>query len=104
MANTEVKVGDAGTEFVLTVKDSKGAIVDISGATTPKTVSLKMADATTASRTWSFKTDGVDGKLKWTAIAGDLDIEGPLRMEAYVKLASGEWRTTTATIEIRPAL
>lgn len=101
MANP--KVGDVGTVFTLTIQDAAGVAIDISGASTKDVVVMK-SDGTKVTRTGTFTGDGTDGKLDWTSLVGDLDTAGILQMEAYVKLPSGEWRTTIATVDVRPAL
>ena len=102
MATNEVTivVGDIGTVYEITVKDSTGAIVDISSATVTKKIKFEKPDQTTMDKNASFVTDGTDGKLKYTFIIGDIDQSGTWKAQGYVELSSGNWTTTCSTFEV----
>lgn len=84
-----VSKNDIGTVFEVIIKDGT-AIVDISGATT-KQIIFKKANGETVTKTATFKTDGTDGKIQYTTVTNDLDVEGTWEIQAFVILASGEW-------------
>ena len=74
MAKNEIHLNDIGTIFEVTVQDD-GVIVDISGATT-KEIIFKKSRGEVLTKAAVFSTDGVDGKMRYVAVAGDLDERG----------------------------
>ncbi len=97
------RIGDVGTVFKLTIKDQAGAIVNISGAST-KVVRFRKPDATVVEKAGALYSDGTDGILKYTTIAGDLDKGGSWSIQAKVVLASGTWYSTTAEFVVETNL
>jgi len=89
VAHNEIHVGDIGTVFTLTIKDMN-AIIDISSATTLD-LFLRKPSGKTLSRVCALATNGKDGKLKYTTIAGDMDEDGNWEIQAKVVLPSGTW-------------
>lgn len=89
MGQNEIHIGDIGTEFVATIKDS-GAAINISGAntTTSRRFLFEKSNGSTSSETASFVTDGTDGKLSFTTSSGFLDIAGDWRLQAKIILNS----------------
>lgn len=87
----EIHVGDVGTQLVGTVTDDAVA-VDVSLASV-KTIVLTKPNGVVVTKTASFFTNGVDGKLLYTTIAGDLDRAGEWRIQGHVTLANGDWHT-----------
>jgi hypothetical protein len=100
MSAGEIRVNDVGTVFELTVTDASGA-VDISGATT-KQISLEPPTrANKVTKAATFTTDGTDGKMLYTTVAGDLDEAGSWRVQGYVVLdANNEFRTDIHTVTV----
>lgn len=97
---TNVHVGDVGTLLVVTVQDENGAVVDISTAST-KQILLKKPDKTTLlTKAASFATDGKDGVLNYTTIAGDVDQAGDWQIQAKVILPTGTWFSTVSTFQV----
>lgn len=88
----EIHVDDIGTIFTATIKDENDTIVDVSGATTKQLI-FKKPDDTILTRTASFVNTGTDGKIKYVAVAGDLDMHGSWFLQAYVDLGSTELRS-----------
>ncbi len=88
----EVHVGDIGTVFEATITDA-GVVVDVSGASTKDLNFLKPDGTTTLNKTASFTTDGVDGKIRYTTIAGDLTPAGTWQIQAHVILGGGDWKS-----------
>ena len=100
MATTnQIRKSDIGTVFRGTIKDQDNAVVDVSGATT-KTIILLKPDGTSISKAASFYTDGTDGILKYTTVDGDISMCGKWRIQWYVVIATGEWRTNTITFKV----
>jgi hypothetical protein len=89
----QVQKGDIGVVIVLTIKDQDDNIEDISLATT-KDIYLKSPNGTLKQKTGAFTANGVDGRLQYTTISGDLDVAGDWWAQANVELPDGTWRTT----------
>lgn len=92
MSRGEIRVGDIGTVFILTVKDQDDAVVDISGAST-KQIIFREPDDTAVVKTAAFTTDGTDGKMQYTTVADDLDQVGEWQHQGKVVIGSGTWKT-----------
>lgn len=80
---------DVGTILTITVVDDDGVAVDISGATSKQIVFLK-PDETVVTKTAVFVSDGSDGKIKYTTIAGDLDIVGLWHIQPLIDISAGD--------------
>lgn len=102
MGADEVHVGDYGTVITLTFYDDT-TLVDISGATT-KTVYLKKPNGSVLTKTGVFVTDGSDGKLKYTLVDGDIDMDGLWKIQGYIATASGQWYSDEKDMEVHPNL
>lgn len=97
---SEIHIGDIGTVFLVTVQDN-GLAVDISTATT-KELCLRKPDGTLLTKNADFNTDGVDGKLKYTTISGDLDAAGNWILQIHIVMPTGEWRSDKITFAVYP--
>ena len=91
MSENEIHVEDIGTVFEVEVKDGD-AVVDISSATTKELVFSK-PDGSVLTKPAVFVTDGTDGKLKYTTIADDLSDPGNWKLQVYIVMSGGAWRT-----------
>ena len=98
MSANEIHVGDIGTVFEVTIMDGAVA-VDISTATT-KALLLQKPSGAVVSKAASFKTNGIDGVLKYTTVAGDLDVSGTWSMQVLVVLPTGTWHSDTQTFVV----
>lgn len=94
MAANEIHKDDIGTVFTVTVKDGTTAI-NISGATTTssKLIIFQKPSGDKLEKDGTFVTDGSDGQMKYTTIAGDLDEIGDWDIQAKVVLSSGTWKS-----------
>ena len=88
---SDLHKGDIGTAIQVTVTLEDGT-TDISAATT-RTIKVRRPDGTTASWTASFDTDGTDGVLTYTTIAGDLPQAGAWSGQAYLVFPTGTWHS-----------
>lgn len=88
----EIRVGDEGTVFELTIYGDDG-VEDISLATV-KNIIFRPPSGTPIVKPGAFTTDGTDGKLQYTAEAGFLTEEGILRAQAQIELVAGKWKST----------
>jgi len=84
---SELHVGDTNFIFVVTVTEDCVAI-DISAATS-KIITLLKPSGASLEKTASFTSDGVDGKIQYATVAGDIDEVGLWRIQAVVELGSG---------------
>lgn len=90
MANPLIRKFDIGTQIVDTLIDQDGQIIDLSPATIRRMV-FRKADGSVSTVTASNLTDGTDGKLVYTTIAGDLDQIGKWVQQSYIVLPTGQW-------------
>ena len=87
MANV-IYVGDVGTIVELTIKDENQSVVNVSGATL-KQVKFKKPNSTSViTQTAAFSTDGVDGKIRYVTLTGDIDTVGDWLVKAYIELGA----------------
>ena len=76
-------LNDYGTIFQITLQDQDGAAVDVSAATT-KQIIFEKPDGVVEAKTASWVTDGTDGKIKYAAVADDLDVVGAWKIQGRV--------------------
>jgi len=94
----EVHQNDVGTVFRVTIYDGS-TVLDISGATT-KSIIFKDADGTIVTQDGTFTTDGTDGQLEYVTIAGDLTVLGKWKLQSYVVLPSGSWKSNIVNFRV----
>jgi hypothetical protein len=80
---SEIHVGDIGTRFEITVKDSDTTVVDLSNVDSMY-VLFKKPDNSFTQVTPVFVTDGTDGRIQYTTQAGDLNQFGTWQIQAKV--------------------
>jgi len=95
----EIHLGDIGTEFRCTIKDS-GTAVDISSASSVKQIKFKKPDCTVVTKSATFYTDGTDGIISYVTVDGDLDIAGLWQAQAYVELTSGKYHSDIISFRV----
>ena len=100
MTLEEIHKDDIGTEFLLTVKDETGAAVDISAATTTNILFQKPDSGTILTKTATFKTTGVDGKITYSTIVGDLDTVGLWRYQAHIIFSGKDMKSSVNTFHV----
>lgn len=98
----EIHVGDVGTVFEVTVQEN-GVALNISTATT-KQILLRKPDGTVLTKSAAFVTNGTDGKISYTTIAGDLSSEGQWKIQAYIVLTTGSWHSDAQRFDVFPNL
>jgi hypothetical protein len=104
MTDTIIHVGDVGTIIRLTITEDDGTTaVDVSSATT-KTFYFEKGDRSRVSKTAEFNTDGSDGKLKYTTVAGDIDKTGTWQVQAYVEIGTAKYYSTKARFYVANTL
>jgi type IV secretory pathway VirB6-like protein len=98
MSANEIHQNDIGTIFKATIKDDT-TVVDISSATTKQLIFTK-PDGTKLEKDASFFTDGTDGILTYTTVSGDLSVVGTWKVQGYVILTSGTWKTDIKKMKV----
>lgn len=94
----EIHVGDIGTQFIVTIKES-GVALDISAAT-DVLFNIRKPSNTLLSVSGSFLTDGSDGVATYTTIEGDLDEVGTYKIEAAVSIDGGVFTSSSASFKV----
>lgn len=95
---SEIHVNDIGTKFLATIKDD-GVVVDISSAISI-TMVFKKPDDEVVNRVGTFETNGEDGQVFYTTIAGDLDEAGQYKLQAKVVLPTGTYYTDIYSFQV----
>lgn len=97
---SDIHQNDVGTEFLATIMKNVNGIespMDISKAVS-KQIVIRKPDNTVLVRHAIFTPissgalgTGVDGKLSYFSVPGDLDIRGTYRIQAVVTNPQGKW-------------
>tara|TARA_B100001094_G_scaffold220255_1_gene214297 strand:+ start:1128 stop:1433 length:306 start_codon:yes stop_codon:yes gene_type:complete len=95
---SEVHVNDVGTKFLATIKDD-GVAVDISTATSI-TMIFKKPDDELMQKAGTLDSDGTDGKVYYSTLAGDLDEAGLYKLQAKVILSTGTYYTDIYSFKV----
>jgi hypothetical protein len=99
MTINEIRVGDIGTNIELTVKDETNTVVDISTATTKQLI-FRKPNGTLLTKNATFTTDGTDGKIYITTVAGDLDQVGVWYTQAYIEITPYQWHSSYEEMDV----
>ena len=99
MPQAEIHGSDIGTIFVATIKDSDDAVIDISGAVVKEFFFLQPTD-TVLTKATAFTTDGTDGKIQYTTVAGDIDEAGRWKWQAHVSDATTDHKTNIKEFDV----
>jgi hypothetical protein len=94
----EIRVDDEGTIFEITLT-SGGAAVDISTATVLR-IKFKKPTGTVVTQTAVFSTDGTDGKLRYTTVAGDLDVPKWWKLQGYIEMPNWKGHSKIGEFEV----
>jgi hypothetical protein len=98
--NDIIHVGDVGTVITLTIYEDDGTtVVDVSSATT-KTIYFKSPSGTKKNATASFTTDGKDGKIYYTTVAGFIDTAGVWEVQGYVEIGTAKYYSTKGRFQV----
>lgn len=94
----EIHLNDIGTEFRVTIKDDD-SIVDISAATTLNLIILKPSGSRLVKNA-DLYTDGVDGIITYSIVAGDLDEIGSYKLQAMVEINGGTFYSNIVSFKV----
>ena len=93
-----IHVDDIGTVFEATILEN-AAPVNISGATT-RQLWFKRPDGTVLKKTATLTSTGLDGRMQYTAVSGDLSHAGEWSWQAYLVFSTGTWYSDIQTFEV----
>ena len=100
MPQAEIHGSDIGLVISVTVKDSDGVVVDISGAVLTEFYLLKPPDTVLTKAAVFGVGAGVDGILQYTTIAGDLDVAGRWKLQAHISDATTDVKTNITEFDV----
>lgn len=92
-------IGDIGTVIRVTITEN-GSPLNVAGASTKEIVLFKPSGAVVV-KAAAFTTNGADGQIQYTTLAGDLDDVGVWYVQARVVLGAGTWTTDRGPVEVR---
>lgn len=95
---SEIHVNDIGTRFLATIQDN-GTVVDISSASQIQMIFRRPNDEVFY-RVGSLLTSGVDGKVYYDTVSGDLSNVGMHKLQAKVYLPSGTYYTDIYSFQV----
>jgi hypothetical protein len=95
---SEIHLNDIGTRFLATIKDN-GTVVSVSGAPYINFI-FKKPDDSSFNRTANIYTNGLDGKIYYDTVAGDLDQAGLYKLQGKVVLVNGTFYTDIYTFQV----
>lgn len=103
MAADEIHVGDVGTTFQATIRDS-GTSMDISGFTT-KLFFLRQPGGSITTITASFiGGSGTAGVIGFTATSSHFDQTGKFKLQAYLNDGTNTFRSDIYEFTVHPNL
>ncbi len=94
-----IRLQDTGLSIRLRIKDSEGAVVDLSTAST-KRIDFRRPDRTEFSKTASLYTDGMDGIMFVNTSAGEINQEGIWEIQGYVVLGAGNFSSNIVRFRV----
>jgi hypothetical protein len=98
MAANEIHYGDIGTVFERTIVDGTTP-VDVSSASV-KQLLFSKPSGMLLTKAAVFTTDGTDGKVRYTTIAGDLDTLGWWHLQVHIEMPGGKWSSDIDAFEV----
>ena len=88
---SEIHYGDIGVNFNITVMNGT-AVLNVSNANSISIIFQK-PDSSDLTKTAALTTNGTDGKIKYTTVAGDLDQIGTWQIQARVDFGASVFST-----------
>ncbi len=98
----ELHYNDVGTVFLVTMNDcvsGTSTVLDISSASSLQLI-LKSPSGVSSTKNAVLDSDGTDGKMKYTSVAGDLNEIGTWRIQAKVEIGGGVFRSDIDTFKV----
>lgn len=107
MANETIQVGDEGTVFEFPITD-EGGVLSLANAVVLQVKFRKpkagLLEAETVIKTAILVTNGTDGKIKYTTIAGDIDRAGRWSVQAYIELPDWKGHSEVKIFQVKDNL
>ena len=98
-SNQTCQLGDVGVALVVQIVDPEGAIINISAATNMK-IKVRMPDGTSKNFTAVLYTNGSDGKMLYTTLAGDLGQAGTYAIQGKLSVGGGLKSSFVGTFDV----
>jgi hypothetical protein len=95
----EIHVNSIGTVFEITLVEN-GVAVPIGSATTLSITFAKATGATISRAAVLSTAGGADGKMRYATISGDLDVDGPWKLQAYVAMPTWQGYSSIGEFEV----
>jgi hypothetical protein len=102
-SSPEIHVDDVSTQFITTVYNQDEAVQDLSLATAIN-FRFYTPSRETRDRTGALYTNGLDGKIVYTLIAGDIDEAGTWKFQCILGFSGGTWSTNIEEFTVYPNL
>lgn len=67
-------------------------------------ISFQRPDGSSFQKAASFVSDGTDGKIKYTTIAADLNMQGAWTLQGVVIITAGTFHSDYSFIQVLPNL
>jgi hypothetical protein len=106
MGAEKIHQGDVGTVIeLLILQAGTNTPEDVSDATTI-TVRVETKGGTVTEHVGSFVTDGADGLIKFTSVAGTFGVAGEAKIQGYLENAGGtkKHHTTEYTVVVHDVI
>lgn len=94
----EIHVGDVGTIFQVTI-NSAGIPVDVSSATL-KNIILRNPVGRKITGAASFVNTGADGKIKYSTVAGNINMSGIWNLQVEITMPTGSWKSDISEFKV----
>lgn len=98
-SNQTCQLGDVAVALVVQIVDPDGAVINISAASNMK-IKLRMPDGTTKNFTAVLYTNGSDGKMLYTTLAGDLGQTGTYQIQGKLSVGGGLKSSFVGTFDV----
>lgn len=92
-------VGDTGTSLRILFEDENNEVLDISAASI-RGMLLKKPDGTLVTLAANFVTDGTDGLIEFTTLAGTFNIPGRWTIQGHIVSGGSDWHSTTDNFKV----
>jgi len=102
MAANEIRIGDIGTVFEVTIEDDSG-VVDLTGATVHNLI-FKKPSSTVVTKPAVLDVDPTTGIIRYTTVTGDLDELGCWQIQAEIAIPGGSWKSDIGTFHVHSNL
>ena len=99
MPDSNIHVGDVGTELVCQLVDQDGDVVDLSAAGTMR-IFLGKPGGSVLTKAAVLDTDGTDGRMKYLTIDGDVDEAGVWEIQGRAAIGSYRYSTSKGSFTV----